>query len=695
MIELQPNLTPENYDGIVGALTGNGELCTTLSPTGYHVAPGQRDDIAHSTQRFVLAGRRRSNAQHTLVDFGSIYRRLLINGKSVSPETWTQRIDFQAGVVISEWKYSGLKESTRSAVQLHDNLFLGDTTIQNTSDESTEIELTITLTFETSPVELNPAFVEKGLAFNFTHDLNVGLALFDCVSLMDDHYVEMLGTEHTITGRLVATLSPGQYAAVSTGVHFSDRHKFEFPLDRTQYDAAADRHEAGWQEFWSTSKLVTHNERIDQFRESSLYTLRCQATSWSIPPTLTERYWGGGAFHDELYPFYALMSAGYVDLASRIPAFRKLTLAKAVHRGRGQGALYPWSSTEVGEERDPHGLWYSERFHLGQIVEVVHALWLYTGDEIERRELYPVLREIARYVENCVITREEDGRIGTIKCVDFDESVGPVTNGPFTLCAAAIALHHAALTVRELNIEADAPLAQRWESLALELKARIQEDANANGYTIPDSRDLHSSIMGAIFPFRLDTTSRAAHEAAELIHKECKTGRGWKAGLSTAFFGTHWMWTAGHLAACHAWLSDADRAWEALEGGPGCAGPLLSPNEHIDRGGEIQVPWFTTGCGAWLYAMNAMILQVDEEGTRLLSAIPDKHELIEFDNLLGHKCVRITGVVRSGKIESLTARSDRDLRWTYRIPGKYLGESSAWLERTIELQVGVETPLIS
>ena len=142
-MDLQPILTPENYDGIVGALTGNGELCTTVCPSGYHAPPKQREDIAHATQHFVMAGRRHLNARHPLVNFGVIYRSLFINGSLVSPNTLRQEIEFKNGVVISQWDYEGLQETTRSFVALKDNLFLADTTLENIGDIPVNLEFRV------------------------------------------------------------------------------------------------------------------------------------------------------------------------------------------------------------------------------------------------------------------------------------------------------------------------------------------------------------------------------------------------------------------------------------------------------------------------------------------------------------------------------------------------------------------------
>src|SRR5262249_50366474 len=197
----------------------------------------------------------------------------------------------------------------------------------------------------------------------------------------------------------------------------------------------------------------------------------------SAPPTLSKPYWDGGAFHDEMYPFLGLLSSNHAELAERIPYFRLATLPKAIERARARGALYPWSSTEFGDERDPNGLWLTERFHLGQIAVCIWMLWLYERDLNQLEDLYPVLREIARYFELNMLERDWEGRLRTRAWVVFDESVGAVTNGPFPICGAIASLEYAA-NAAEL-LELDARRIPHWRSLAAELRENLPVDEEA------------------------------------------------------------------------------------------------------------------------------------------------------------------------------------------------------------------------
>ncbi len=706
-------LTPSNYDEVVSALTGNGELCTTLSPTGYHVAPDCRTDMAHATQFFVMAGRRRGGPDHPLINYGTISRSLSVDGESRAPKGWRQEIDWASGAVVTEWEYAGLEERTRSFVSLADNAFLADTVLANSGEIAFDIEFRLTYRFGEPEADLKMTERDGGAALDWrvedqTGEIRFGAALpLDLGKLAHERFPD--GAAATLSVRL----EPGEAAAITVLLHFSDRINFEFPLTVVDADLVAERHEKAWAEFWSQSEVVTGVAAVDAFRISSLYTIRCQATPWSIPPTLSHPYWDGGAFHDEMYPFFGLLSSNYPGLAERIPYFRLTTLPQAQERARSRGALYPWSSTEQGEERDPNGPWLTERFHLGQFAVCIHALWLYERNPLQHEDLYPVLRELARYFEMNVLERETGGqwsvfsgqesavggRLRTRACVDFDESAGQVTNGPFTESAAIVSLEYAAETADALG--RDRLRAERWRECAKELRANLLADGET--YTMPDGKPLHYSVLGPIFPFRIDVDSARARASAVKLHEVLRSTRGWKPGFSDVFNGSNWMWAGAHLGIVHAMQENADLAWDAVRNAAASAGPFLSPNEHITAEDEIRVPWFTTGCGAWLYALNCLFVQVDEHGTRLLPAIPDTIPSARFRNLRAHGGVLISGEFNNGELVKLSARAPRGLSWEFRIPKRYAeliandfgsGESG-WIRAAIELQADVETSLLA
>ncbi|MER3467031.1 MAG: hypothetical protein C4340_08190, partial [Armatimonadota bacterium] len=271
-------------------------------------------------------------------------------------------------------------------------------------------------------------------------------------------------TDYALALTASENLRPGQTLRLRVALTFSDRYEYAEPFDWSKRQAALSEHERWWREFWATSDLRTGVPEIDRARNIALYTIACQTTPWSIPPVVCREPWHGGAFHDELYPFLALLSAGYERLARRVPYFRLACLPRAIERGRGLGALYPWNSTEEGIERDPVGQWYTERHHLGAIAACAWFYFLYAKNAEVLEDLYPILRECARAVEEFVLTTDARGKLVTAACTDFDESSPPVAGGPFTMAAAAFVLSRAAEGAARLH--RDLERAARWEDEA-------------------------------------------------------------------------------------------------------------------------------------------------------------------------------------------------------------------------------------
>jgi hypothetical protein len=432
------------------------------------------------------------------------------------------------------------------------------------------------------------------------------------------------------------------------------------------------RHLEWWREFWGTSEVSTGDAAVDRFREISLYTIACQATPWSIPPTVTERHWGAGAFHDEFYPFVGLLASGHSALARRVPYYRLSTLHVATLRARGQGALYAWSATEDGSERDPHGHWYTERFHLGQIAAAAWLYWLYERRIEYLEDLYPVVRETARYFELQMLERDDRGSVRTKPCTDFDESAGEVRAGPFTMGAAAFALDRAAEGARRLGT--DRERRATWERLAGEIRQNFAVDLAERVYAIPDGKPMHYSVVGYVVPFFCDDGSEFARSTLTAVHARTRHDLGFTPGSGPDFADSSWSWTAGHLAMCHSVLGDGDLAWDAVQTGIRSAGQFLSPNEHARRDGEPVVPWFTTGCGAWLAGLHWMFARVDDVGDHVLPAVPASLPSFSFRGLRLSRGVSVSARVLDGVAAYLSLNSPWPMSFTFEIPSRFVAD---------------------
>lgn len=661
-----PTYTNETYDGVCTALLGNGAICTTVGATGYHTPPEMHADAAHRTQHFVWAGRRLAGPRHPLLNFGSLSRTLYVSGARVTDGAWRQELNPQTGIAVSRLDHPNAVETTLSCVPMGSNCLVAETRIECAS--TCEVRFDLVLTAATDSPTGRPTLDCDAVAVPVRSGDHLG-TLRLVSRQVGGPWPSASCTRSAIRLSHHARVAPDHPMVVRTILQFSDRGDFSFPLGLEAFDDVLATSAAGWGAFHARSRVVTGNADVDRFRAISMYTLRAQLTDWSIGPTLSEPYWGGGAFHDEMYPFFALMSANHPELADRMPRFRLRTLPAALRRARGLGALYPWSSTEDGEERDPEGLWLTERFHLAQFSAQIWAQWLYGRDLGRLREYYPVLREIARYLQATVVERDASGAVGTRSCVDFDESVGAIRNGPFTVSGSAAALRWAADAADLLHVDAHEAARGRDLSRALLSAIPVALHSGDEVFGIPDGAPLHYSVLGHIFPFGCEAASERAIRTARWVQAALRSTRGWKPGMSDAFEDSNWTWTSGHLGIVHAMHGEAERAWEAVSVGISGSGPGPTPVEHLDGQGVPRVPWFTTGVGAWLYAMHAGLVWVAEDCNHLLSAAPAMPACSEWDHLRGSHGVTLSGRTTTEGGALVTARAPNAVAaWRYSVP---------------------------
>ncbi|GIV01219.1 MAG: hypothetical protein KatS3mg015_0049 [Fimbriimonadales bacterium] len=671
-------LSSAREDRRVPVLVGNGRIATFLGPSGYHEAG---EEGSHHLQEIVLAGRRGPGPQFQLVSFGRVTRALLVDAEESEPLEREQTLDVHAANVLSRLTHDKVLESTRTLVLHHRNTLIWDTRITNTSDAEVGVVLHLRYRLEEQEgVRFRFLEPDNGSAtISYQHGSNAG-----CVYLLaTDALIHPEDDGYTIT--VSQNLRPGQALRVRLALTFSDRFEYSEPFRWEERAAAVARHEAEWHGFWDRSELITNDLTVDALRLMSLYTIACQATPWSIPPVLCREPWHGGAFHDELYPVLALLGSGHHEIAERPPYFRLACLPRAQLRAAGRGALYPWNSTEDGEERDPVGPWYTERHHLGAIAASAWFYFTYQKDIDVLADFYPMLKALAEYVAKEVLTKDERGRWVTRACTDFDESAPATECGPFTLAASAFVLSRAAEAAARLHLDVDR--ASHWEMLARELQANFPVDVSSRRYAMPEGVPDHVACLGYIAPFFVDDGSPYARNTCKILYEKLRTDSGFRPGDSAVFEGSAWMWTAGHLAMCFATLGEGDLAWDALRHGANSVAQFESPCEHIRADGSVAVPWFTTGCGAWLAGLHWMFARTDDNGDHLLDAVPESLSDFSFRGLRLSRGVSASARVEGGKLTFLSLSSPIRQAFSFEIPVRFAeGTCLSQMGRVFDLE---------
>src|SRR5690606_37894702 len=107
-------------------------------------------------------------------------------------------------------------------------------------------------------------------------------------------------------------------------------------------------------------------------------------------------------------------------------------------------------------------------------------------------------------------------------------------------------------------------------------------------------------------------------------------------------------------------LDQPDRAFEVLTEAPAATGPGLAPAEQVAQDGRVNAPWFTTGAGAYLYAMHSLFVQVLDDGTTKLPGLPSALSDSSYERIAGAGGLLFSAKFAEGKASILRIESPDD-----------------------------------
>ena len=596
-------------------------------------------------------------------------------------------------MLVSKLQHGSLQETTRSLICLHENVMIFRTQFCNQGTKAIEIcfhydyhfsdKIDPRLNFphmshfnwqaqaHAAEAHIHLELLKRQGGVSFQYQIGKELGEVRLQSYPECH-IDTTSTKASCTQQF--RLEAGQSKELCFWLMLSDRRKFTHFPDYGKLETLEKEHLQGWERFWSQSKLEFEDARLSDFRQSCLYGIRCNASPWSIPPNYAPSYWEGRTFHDELYPFLGLLSAGYLDLARRIPKFRLNTLPVALQYGGGEVARFPWESLETGEEGGPYGPWLDERFHVGQFSELAWRYFLYTQDLDSLRDFYPLLRSCADLFVEDVLIRDEHGRLSTRRVTDFDEVVYPVANGIFTISAAIRSLENAAAAAQRLEL--DKKQRMHWQALAQDLRTAMpKQDCYRVADDAPDNH-WHIAQVGPMFPFAIDVSSELARTTLEKLHRALATEHNVTAGTPEAYKCSHWMWAAAMLATAYFLQGRGEEGNQLLAQTLNTSSPFLSPNEQWREGHSLPfIPWFTTSAGAIVFAMHSIFVQVDARGSKLFAGLAHA-QTASFEGLLASEGVRVSAKLEKGKLMYLAFDAPEAKPWGFYL-NKTFADSSA------------------
>lgn len=692
-------------------MIGNGQIVTTLGPTGYH--NGFCPELEAANRTLFWAGRRFKDARSAniriprvppeeligptipLVRFGRFSRTLFLDDVKTGDQQWQQTMVYDRGHVISRLFHGAIEEETESRICLGTNVLVFRTRLSNMSAEPVRVRFELCYEFGDADGQL-AAGTRLNIRRPHPEDLEFGnvegtRSLVADPSARPPHLLESLSVQYEVEshlgeihigrypngviedtatgGRFVheLTLTGGEKIELWFWASFSDRLQYTHFPSFARLPHLLRQHDRAWADYWQRSTVTLNDPVLDGIRTSCLYTLRCNASPWTIPPGYLSTTWEGRTFHDEFYPFMALLSSGHVDLAQRIPDYRLATLPHAQMRSGGKGAYYGWEVTETGEESAPYGHWTDEQFRHGQISEQAWRYYLVTGDVTSLERYYPVIRGCAEWMIHDALIRDEQGRLTVRTMADIAEGVMASDNPIFAACATIRCLHNAADAAAILK--KDMKPALRWKNLADELFDNLPFDKNKGIFRYADDVDIPTEMshLAMVFPFSFDV---AGKQAAKTMHAAWAVYQQQKDDVTTeVVFSYNWIWAVGRLATLCFYQGWGNRGLEVLKKTPLTLRSFLAPNEHYNPKYGAFLPWFTSGAGAWIYGLHAMFVQLyDQSPPILFPAVPETLQDAIVKDLYVAGGVTLSAAIRSGKPIEMSLKSPCSCSFSFRIP---------------------------
>ena len=661
-------------DGYCPPIVSNGELNFPV-----HFSGGTTDAAyyQYSANSVWWQGRRTPNEKgtgHSLAPQGRIRTPVTIDGVcDPEPATWRQALDIHRATVTCQRYYAqGVSVSVEFFIPFGTNVIAAHVVCSNGSDRVhavvtgvERIALRSEHVIEDS-VEMCPGnvcrqnwrtfgkrvwrsscetFADDGGATMRTFNLRPGESSgMSCFILFVDTCEDGLKTGYGLRGKRENTTVDARLNAVRSRIQ------------SIGWNGLKAEHVRGWESYWNESEVSLQDGRIQRMADMAAYHLRCNATKWSFPTGIFQSHWRGTYFaFDEMYPMMGLVSAGHFGVSRRCPEYRKDILEFACARNRHYrkpgkyGARWVWQTDETGEyEESAQGFWIDHIFQMSHTAESCWMQYLYEGNADYLREVgYPVMLECARYFRNCAVYEDSAGGAYVGKCTDL-ERLGPARDRAFfTTCGAIRALEISAEAAKILGTDKDE--AADFLITAGQLRKSLPE---CDGRFVAFDKATEGSVgcLAGFFPypiFKSDDIRQCA--TVDLIF-----GAAHSCGNMYPTGGNICPWYAGWLSAVASYAGNRDFACKWLLEGWASAGRFGEYFE-INENDLWRHPWFATGAGNCLYAINRMLVCDVEDVVRIGYSVPRDWTDYAF-RLPCQKACMIDCKVVAGKVSKFSVR---------------------------------------
>lgn len=691
-------------DGYVSPVIANGEMSTTLD---FSCSMRSADKSVKNAMPagIFMAGRRHGGPAWTLFNFGCFASKVTVDGVERDfPDRWVQRLEERRGTLVYEHDYGELKIKSEAFVMFRRNALILRRRATNTGGAAHRLSLGARVEIPKDKLLVGDWKVNPTNGANTCHyqyetyvDWPLGSAGEAWLwTSAKDAVCSVKGATGEVEKEL--PLKPGESAAIDF-IYTLDNFGGIMPREKMTQPTGADtirgatkpggvdalqrEHELGWREYFAEGYVKIPDAAMQKMWDVANYHVRCDRTPWSFPVGISPSHWNGRYFgFDEMYIHQGMISAGHLRDARHCPDFRYDLLPDAEfsvgHYGRNggkDGARWMWESLEFGKmEGCPPGFWQQHVFHMGTICRTAWTQYLYSDDLAWLRDKgYPVMTGCARFFLRQMLYRNPDGSVFIGKCTDL-ERLGPARENAFMTTVGAVYAMRAYAEASEL-LKTNLVEAAEMREAAVGLMKSLPMDGNRYvGYRGCKEETVATLAGGFPFPVFKRTDKMHAETCRHFITK------GASAGGNMYPLGKHICpWYAGKMALSMTLLGDDVEPNRWLRDAAKSIGHFGETFE-INEPGIRMHPWFATGSGTLLFAVNQMLL-CDAEGELWLGMgvpkewqdysfrLPAYHGLIVEAEIRDGLLVRVSATSRNPRAEPVR------IRVRNRLLGKGDGES--------------------
>jgi protein-glucosylgalactosylhydroxylysine glucosidase len=244
---------------------------------------------------------------------------------------------------------------------------------------------------------------------------------------------------------------------------------------QTGFDTLLARHQAAWQQLWTSDIVIDGDPQVQKAVHSDLYYLLSNTTVGTAWPmgacALTPNYAGHAFWDSDSWVFPSLLLL-HPERAKPIVMFRDRTMQPARERAiqyGAKGTMYPWEADpQTGVDNTPHFAYdvYRE-IHVN--ADIAIAQWQYylaSNDQAWLKQSgWPVIREVAEFWASRVTYDQANDRYEIMHVTSPDEAYDDVPNDSFTNAAARKALLIAIEAAKQVGEPAD----PKWSEIAAKM----------------------------------------------------------------------------------------------------------------------------------------------------------------------------------------------------------------------------------